>query len=375
MNGLCQETRRLYSRGAGCRGLAIDDHGAMFGSSVELVQRTWTGFRALAADELEKRFIGLSEVQADPGLVARRLSRIANALESGALLRAQLLGLQLPFAKAEAWETENRNAAGEWATSGSVGGGMLASTLRSLGLDALEASEIEIGVGLGISAASASAAGFVAGMVYPSGNWLTYQGTLPGHPDIDFRYAEGDLSLYRTGADGKPALFYQAIPDQDGFYRDADGTIVGRNLGHDFQIDADRIAAAPAGNAEARSQARAAEATDEPKLCPAPSPDYPHGASLRAIYYQWQITGLPPGLAVEFNGHVYDGCDPVTGHPLEAKGEGMARILRFTGDKLLQQWANKAAEDAKFAGGELSNGTSRKRKPRMQPARHSRPQN
>lgn len=334
MEGLWQNPRRLYSRGADCRGLAIDANGVILGPSRELVRKTAMGYSALGASELSEGFQDFSEIRANPGWVAQRLAAVARALDSGDLVHAQLLGLQLPFAssiispdclgmdlaKANYDEDETRDADGEWATIG--GAGALAPTLPRIGL--AEASEIGTAGRIGIGALVGEAVGFLVGTVYPSGQWLTYQGTLPDHPEIDYRYDEGDLSLYRNGADGKPTLLYQARADQDQLYRDGQGNVVGTDLGHGFRVDADRIIAA--SDAEARTQVDAATSTDEPQICPDPGPDHPHGASPQALAYQWQITGLPLGLAVSLNGQVYDGCDPRSGNMQEAKGPGYQRL-------------------------------------------------
>lgn len=53
----------------------------------------------------------------------------------------------------------------------------------------------------------------------------------------------------------------------------------------------------------------------------------PHGASLRAIEYQAQISGLPPGWAVNLGGESFDGCRTTDGVMLEAKGPGYAWAL------------------------------------------------
>jgi hypothetical protein len=64
-------------------------------------------------------------------------------------------------------------------------------------------------------------------------------------------------------------------------------------------------------------------AKNEPQLCPDPGPDRPGSDnSDRAIEYQQQITGLEPGLAVLFNGVMFDGCRESDGVLLEAKGPG-----------------------------------------------------
>jgi hypothetical protein len=66
----------------------------------------------------------------------------------------------------------------------------------------------------------------------------------------------------------------------------------------------------------------------QPKVCPDPGPDDPgwQSHSSRSLAYQAQISGLEPGLAINFNGVSFDGCrtedGPMSGNLLEAKGEG-----------------------------------------------------
>lgn len=62
-------------------------------------------------------------------------------------------------------------------------------------------------------------------------------------------------------------------------------------------------------------------------LCPDPTPENTAGRSDRTIAYRAQITGLPPGLEIVFNGERYDGCRDSDGHLLEAKGEGYANMM------------------------------------------------
>ena len=365
MDDLWQQPRRLHSRGANCHGLVIDMDGVALGASCELVGKTSLGYRALGADELSKRFRNIPEIQDDYGYIARSLSAIARALDTKDLLHAQLLGLQLPFAvdiyprgscetdlfKANYDAAEARNASGEWTAAFEAIGGLV-SSLSSASLALAEEATIDVG----ISTLAGGTVGLLAGIVYPSGNWLTYQGALPDHPEIDYRYDEGDLSLYRTASNNKPTLIYQGRADQDGFYRDDQGNIIARDLGHGFQIYTNSIVTPTATVTNARSQARVVADTDEPQVCPDPGPDEPHGASPRAIAYQWQITGLEPGLAVMLNGLIFDGCHPVTGNMLEAKGEAYASLLSINEairDKILGKWAETAKEQSQKAAGRI----------------------
>ncbi|HLZ66216.1 MAG TPA: hypothetical protein VKQ29_08285 [Aliidongia sp.] len=190
---------------------------------------------------------------AKSGVSVQQLSRIADALDSGNLARAQLLGLQLPLAaktplaasdlaKAGFNEQEQRNAAGEW----TIGGAITAAVADCMGFAEAEASAVAVAARAALAGAPrtalagaagpvGAAAGLFAGMVYPSGNWQTFQGALTDHPDINYRYDEGELSLYQTGTDGKPALIYRSRAGEDGLYRDAQGNVVGRDWAAAFR--------------------------------------------------------------------------------------------------------------------------------------------
>jgi hypothetical protein len=113
-------------------------------------------------------------------------------------------------------------------------------------------------------------------------------------------------------------------------------------LGGSLVFDADSLAGAKA-EAGARSE------RDEPKLCPDPSPDVPHGASERAQAYQEQISALnnpqrplPADMAVSLENPltgrnvVFDDCRESDGTMIEAKGPGYAGLMKsnFLADKI-----------------------------------------
>lgn len=157
------------------------------------------------------------------------------------------------------------------------------------------------------------------------------EGTLPDRDDIKYRYDEGSLSIWRTSADGTGDLIFSGPADQDGLYRDTNGDVLGRDLGGSIAINAPgMVAMADAREAERSrddTQTTSVATTDRPQVCPDPSPDVPHGASPRAIEYQSQVSGLPPGLAVWLNGVSFDGCRTTDGVMLEAKGPGYVWAL------------------------------------------------
>ncbi|HEV2676843.1 MAG TPA: Tox-REase-5 domain-containing protein [Aliidongia sp.] len=356
MTDLLKNIHRLHSRSHAHAGLVVDEDGVAFGPGCTLVRRLPDGtYRALDDDELA--FI---PHMAKAGIDARRLSRIAEALEGGNMMRAQLLGLQLPLAaqappdaslsKSGFDEKEPRKPDGEW-TIGSV----LSTMAEGMGL-AETAAEGSVAAAAraalaGVARAATGVAGVAAGLVYPTAEWNTFQGTLPDRPDVDYRYDEGELALYKTLPNGSRTQLYRGRADRDQLYRNAAGDIVGIDLGRGFQVDIDRIEA-PAGSV-AQVKARSISTTDDPQVCPDPGPDVPHSASPRALAYQWQITNLPPMLAVALNGQIYDGCNEFTGHMLEAKGPGYERLMRykFIWDRIQKTFDNLARRQSDAAGG------------------------
>jgi YD repeat-containing protein len=332
MTDLHKHVHRLYARSYAHAGLVVDEEGVAFGDGCTLVRRLPSGtYRALDEDEL-----ALIPHVAKAGVGARQLSRIAEALNGRNLVRAQLLGLQLPLAGREPPPTadlskggyddqEPRKPDGEWTF------GALTAVAEGMGFadgPAEAAAAAARAAFAGVARVAGGAAGMVAGLVYPDANWNTFRGTLPDRRDIDYRYDEGELSVFKTLPDGSKTQLYRGRADQDQVFRDADGNAVGIDLGRGFALKVDQLEAPADGIA--RPIDRAINATDEPEVCPAPTPDHPHSASARAIAYQWQITHLPLMMAVALNGQIYDGCDKVTADMLEAKGPGYERLMRYS---------------------------------------------
>lgn len=163
-----------------------------------------------------------------------------------------------------------------------------------------------------------------AGILFPNNETLTSNGGVPDHPGLNYRFSEMRLTLIQNDEQGGARLLFSGMPGQDGFYRDSDGTIVGRAVGNSFLLDNSGVATMNASQTESRASAGTAtdDASEQPKLCPDPSPDRPSGMSDRAAAYQEQITGLPRGMAVYLNGVMFDGCRTTDGTMLEAKGPG-----------------------------------------------------
>ncbi len=172
------------------------------------------------------------------------------------------------------------------------------------------------------------------------------EGTLRGENNIFYRIDDdtGSLELSASGDNGKNISVRAQL--QDGLYVDlASGKSIGRNLNGTALIDLDAALEALA-DAGARSQ----EKNDEPKLCPAPEPDRPHGSSDQAKDYEEDVHArvnplnpLPRGFAVKLwnpvqgqyvffddcfqnHGDLVDG-DMQKGDLAEAKGERYSYFL------------------------------------------------
>jgi len=63
-------------------------------------------------------------------------------------------------------------------------------------------------------------------------------------------------------------------------------------------------------------------------------PESNYGGSANSIAYQQHVTGLPPGLAVEVNDVMFDGCRDPDGPLLDAK----AAYAKFMKDGQIRSW-------------------------------------
>jgi len=175
---------------------------------------------------------------------------------------------------------------------------------------------------------------FAGGILFPDNTNLEASGSVPGHQGLNYRFSEMRLTLIQNGDGGGARLVFSGTPDQDGFYRDRDGTIVGRAVGNSFMLDNDGVAAMNTvqSDSSAASAVTTNDASDQPRLCPDPLPDVPGNKSDRSVAYQTQISGLPPGLAIFYNGIMFDGCRTTDGTLLEAKGPGIAQHISDGGE-------------------------------------------
>ena len=169
----------------------------------------------------------------------------------------------------------------------------------------------------------------LAGVLIPTNRSNIHYGDLPGFPELSYRSDEGMATIFRRTAAGNFEPVYEGGPGKNGFYYDADGHVIGRQVGTGILFDHDalvELAAKPPASLEIGANPAfdpdGAPKTDgdEPRVCPPRTKEDITGRSDRALAYQNQITGLPAGWDVLYNGVRYDGCDQVTQRMQEAKG-------------------------------------------------------
>lgn len=139
--------RRLYERGPRSGELTDDREGVVLGSRVVLVRRTSAGYRCVSADDVTR----LTRIVFGAQQRWRRfpfvIAAIAEALDSGDIVKAQLLGLTLPLEslgesqlrrleiaadllKANYDPDQPRDERGRWTTNGSGSGAGPAQPLQ-----------------------------------------------------------------------------------------------------------------------------------------------------------------------------------------------------------------------------------------------------
>ncbi len=341
--------RRLYERGPTCRGLAVDEDGVMLGPDGVLVRRTPLGYRS-----------------ADPGHLAlltraafgedRRLRRlpivldaIAQALDRGDLVKAQLLGLELPLGelddrslrrvsvvaeliKAGFDPDQPRDERGRWTDASAAGAAAARMTRPPAAKPAAPSvfGRVAPAVLDGLAAIGArfSAATAFLGIIFiPTNRSLLTEGTLPERPEVRYRYDQeaGTLELFRFDEQHQRQVIVAGRADAEGVFRDDEGRALGRKLDGSVIVDPDALPDAARGSDSER---------DEPRVCPAPTEENIVGRKERALAYQEQITGLPRGLSVKLwnpkSGKYvdFDGCRESDGTMLEAKGPGYLDLLQ-----------------------------------------------
>jgi hypothetical protein len=195
----------------------------------------------------------------------------------------------------------------------------------------------------------------------PTPAGVVSHGSIPGEPGLSYSFdePEGVLRLYRQGEAGQQTVA-EARLRPDGILAESEtGLPIARMVKGSLVFDADSLAGTAAG-AGARSE------RDEPKLCPDPSPDVPHGASERAQAYQEQISALnnpqrplPADMAVSLENPLtgknvaFDDCRESDGTMIEAKGPGYAGLMKsdFLAKKIRdEEWLPQAERQVAAAG-------------------------
>jgi hypothetical protein len=141
----------------------------------------------------------------------------------------------------------------------------------------------------------------------PSNGSVVVEGNVANAPDLSYRYDRdtGIVQVWQDDGWGARILLGTGHIGADGQFYDESGRAIGHALSNAAVIDPDTL---PGYRSQSRREtgvvARplAFADTAEPKLCPDPTPENIAGRSERTIAYQSQITGLPPGLEVVFNG-------------------------------------------------------------------------
>jgi hypothetical protein len=328
--------------------LAVDAEGVMLGPDCVLVQRRPDGgYRCADANAVAL----LARIVFDDDARLRRLplvlSKIVVALDRRDLVKAQLLGLEIPIERLDEPRLERlgrvtdllkdgfdpnqlRDEYGRWAREG--GQAVRALARRSLlGRLAPAALRALATLGAAATAGTLEATAFLGIIFIPTNRSLISQGPVAGQPDLSYEYDQGAGTLRLYQQDGeRRSIVFQGRPDIDGIIRDDDGQAVGRKLGDSVvMLDSDALP-------DSKSQ------DGEPKLCPDPEDDRPGDKKTKDIAYQKQITGLGAGLAVRLpsrsddparDPYVYfDGCRENDGTMLEAKGTGYLEMLERDSD-------------------------------------------
>lgn len=344
--------RKLYERGPQCRGLAVDSGGVVLGPDWILVRRTADGYRPASPDQIATLWRLAFDDPADPHRLAAQLDGIARALDVGDLLKAHLLALPIPIGplddrqlqrlalastlvKAGYEPDQPRDDRGRWTSDAAAGAAAARMTQPSPGgasvFDRLAPAALRALAQFG---ARFSAATAVFGILFiPTNRSLISQGTLPDRPDITYEFDQdaGILKIYRDTGDG-PRQLFGGGSDDEGLYRDRNGQVIARKLDGSVAIDPDALP-------DASSDAPPPKNDDEPKLCPAPTPDKP-GGKAKDIEYQFYVATLvnpeaptPPGFGVKLwdpvaGKYVYfDDCRRTDGTMIDAKGTGYLDML------------------------------------------------
>jgi hypothetical protein len=353
-------------------GLYCGPDGVTLGG-IPLLRETASGFLPHDPFNLQHLFdMAYGAGAIDASRYARRLAHVANALNKGDLPLAMIGGLllklpdvstktgKLPkpageFGPKQAFdEDQPRDADGKWTTgpAGEARQTPLAVPAPEAANPPEESPIARIGprlIGLlgRLAVAIADAIPLAIGLILiPTNASNIHEGSFPGFPTLGYRSDEGMLTISRLDPAGQIEVLYRGAPDANDFYHDDQGNIIGRHVGTGILFDSNaltELAAKPTNGKEPETgiallpNASASQDDKEPKVCPPPTEEDTTGRSDRAIAYQTQITGLPKGYDVLFNGVRYDGCDKITKFMQEAKGLMGGYLTSLPEDRLRQE--------------------------------------
>jgi hypothetical protein len=342
--------------------LVIDTTGQQVAPNRIWVRRSPVGYVCVALGESAKLAQLALENTGGNDPLATACRRLDRALAREGRVKAERLGLNIPFdaieeaplrrlaiasalLKAGFDPSEPRDDHGDWTIGGGGAAGAAARTARSLAAERSLTAESPLLGRLGASAlaalarvAASATAGVVGGIAsflgvifYAPDRTLNAEGTIPGRPDLRFKYdsGEGSLTIFRDG-DGK-SLGFTAKPGPDGVFRDEEGRAFARQLdGELIMLDPNSLPGASTGSSARENQ---------PQLCPDPGDDK-KGPREKDIAYQGYVSSLvnpqsplAPGLGVQLWNPVsgkevyFDECRQSDGVMIEAKGTGYLEML------------------------------------------------
>ncbi|BDV38152.1 hypothetical protein DSM21852_14050 [Methylocystis bryophila] len=208
-------------------------------------------------------------------------------------------------------------------------------------------------------------AGIVFGAIFvPSPNKAVTEGAVPGAPGLFYHLdaPTGALRLFRNGTAGRE-IVVRAKQGRNGvFVNTASGEPIARTLRGSLVFDADRLV-------DATGAPREGTEPDDPKLCPKPEPDTPHGAKEAARAYEdlikkrinpedptprgWGVN-LPDPDSDTSKPVFFDDCRRSDGALIEIKGPGIAEKLhkRFFEEAEIfpKEWKRQAEKQVRAAG-------------------------
>jgi len=215
--------------------------------------------------------------------------------------------------------------------------------------------------GLETLAAAIGSAATLGAIFIPTPAGAVSHGAMPGESGLSYSFDEpaGLLRLYRDDESGSQTVA-EARLRPDGILAETEtGLPIARMVNGSLVFDADSLP-------DAKAEAEARSGRDEPKLCPDPNRDVPHGASERAIAYQEQISALnnprrplPAGMAVSLENPLtgknvaFDDCRESDGTMIEAKGPGYAGLMKsdFLANRIRdEEWLPQAGRQVDAAG-------------------------